>query len=243
MARPKSKSKFIRERRQENGLTQQELADKLQVTQPTIAYWESGKGDPDAKTFKKIEKILGPLYTSSSSLSPVIEQSLFSSWLRTERTKSGLSIQELADRAKLPYATIWQIENDKISSPRQTTIKKIEKALHRDFTNNYDSDDSIEYKGLVQFQEFNPYDTSERPNEPGVYVFYDISERPIYVGQGQKISQRIKEHEDKFWFKNPIVETAAYIKVSDKKLRESVETVLIKFLKSNAVINKQKVDR
>jgi len=39
------------------------------------------------------------------------------------------------------------------------------------------------------------------------------------------------------------VEGAAYIVVAEKPLREQIERVLIKFLKSNAVINKQEVER
>jgi hypothetical protein len=50
-------------------------------------------------------------------------------------------------------------------------------------------------------------------------------------------------HEDKFWFKFPIVSHGAYIEVKDDALRHQVEQVLIKFLKSNAVINKQSVDQ
>ena len=41
----------------------------------------------------------------------------------------------------------------------------------------------------------------------------------------------------------PIVQNAAYVGISNKALREQVEKVLIKFLKSNAVLNKQNVDR
>jgi hypothetical protein len=41
----------------------------------------------------------------------------------------------------------------------------------------------------------------------------------------------------------PIVVTAAYIKVPEGELRKKFETILIRFLKRNAVINKQNVDR
>ena len=76
-----------------------------------------------------------------------------------------------------------------------------------------------------------------------MYVFYDISQRPIYVGQATNIADRIQDHSDKFWFKRPIVELGAYIEINDKKLRNQVETVLIQFLKKNAVINKNKTAR
>jgi hypothetical protein len=70
-----------------------------------------------------------------------------------------------------------------------------------------------------------------------------ISDRPIYVGQGQKISARLRDHVEKFWFRPPIVQNAAFVGIDNKELREQIEKVLIKFLKSNAVLNQQNVDR
>jgi hypothetical protein len=46
-----------------------------------------------------------------------------------------------------------------------------------------------------------------------------------------------------FWFKQPIVDAAAFIPIEDEKLRKQVEKILIRFLKSNAVLNKQNVER
>jgi hypothetical protein len=98
-------------------------------------------------------------------------------------------------------------------------------------------------QGFGELVDFDPHEDDDRPPAPGIYVLYDISERPIYVGQGGDIKKRIRDHADKFWFRSPIVETAAYVKIAEKQLREKVETLLIRFLKSNAVINKQNVDR
>ena len=97
-------------------------------------------------------------------------------------------------------------------------------------------------KDVGELIDFDPHDDEDLPSFPGIYVLYDISERPIYVGQGE-IKRRIRDHRDKFWFKPPIVETGAYVRIDERALREKVETILIRFLKSNAVINKQKVDR
>ncbi len=74
-------------------------------------------------------------------------------------------------------------------------------------------------------------------------MFYDVSDRPVYVGKAKNIKIRVSSHEEKFWFKYPIVSHAAYVEIKDEQLRHQVEQVLIKFLKSNAVINKQSVDR
>ena len=100
-----------------------------------------------------------------------------------------------------------------------------------------------EIAGLGTFEDFDPHLDSDRPTGPGIYVFYDISDRPIYVGEGSNVRRRITDHEEKFWFKRPIIESASWIRVDDGTLRKQIETLLIKFLKSNAVINKQHVER
>lgn len=98
-------------------------------------------------------------------------------------------------------------------------------------------------EGVGRFINFDPYDGKRLPDRPGVYVFYDISDRPIYVGEAQSIAHRIRQHHERFWFKPPIVQTASYVQIADVKLRKQIEAILIKFLKRNAVLNKQHVDR
>lgn len=91
-------------------------------------------------------------------------------------------------------------------------------------------------------RDFDPYDETQWPEGPGVYVLYDVTERPVYVGKGQKIATRLKAHEkQKFWIK-PFVSYASFIEVKDATMRHQLEQVLIKFLKSNAVINVQSVE-
>jgi len=64
------------------------------------------------------------------------------------------------------------------------------------------------------------------------------------VGQSRDIRRRIRtDHLEKFWYRRPIVEKASYVRVADVRLRDQLERTLIKFLKSNAVLNKQQVDR
>jgi hypothetical protein len=50
-------------------------------------------------------------------------------------------------------------------------------------------------------------------------------------------------HNEKFWCRTPIVHKASYVRVEDQTLRRQLESTLIKFLKSNAVINRQQVVR
>ncbi|MGM9878191.1 MAG: helix-turn-helix transcriptional regulator [Bacilli bacterium] len=50
--------KFIAKSRRENNLTQQELADKLGVTDRAVSHWENGRSLPDVSLFKKLCEIL-----------------------------------------------------------------------------------------------------------------------------------------------------------------------------------------
>ncbi|MDT2830209.1 helix-turn-helix transcriptional regulator [Vagococcus carniphilus] len=47
-------SKILKEKRKELGLTQQEVADHLNVTRQTISNWEVGKSYPDIPTLVEI---------------------------------------------------------------------------------------------------------------------------------------------------------------------------------------------
>jgi len=47
-------SKILKEKRKDLGLTQQEVADKLNVSRQTISNWEVGKSYPDTPTLIEI---------------------------------------------------------------------------------------------------------------------------------------------------------------------------------------------
>jgi hypothetical protein len=55
-------------------------------------------------------------------------------------------------------------------------------------------------------------------------------------------ASHIKAYQDRLWFKSPIVEYASYVPVQNAKLRHQIERILIKFLKANAVLNKQQTE-
>lgn len=50
---------FIAQLRKEQGLTQKELADKLNVTDKAVSKWETGKGFPDVKLLDPLAQALG----------------------------------------------------------------------------------------------------------------------------------------------------------------------------------------
>jgi hypothetical protein len=115
--------------------------------------------------------------------------------------------------------------------------------LDDNFESKDDAREASTIAGIGELIDFNPYDQKEIPTKAGVYVLCDISQRPIYVGKASKIAVRLNDHSSRFWYKRPLVETGAYIEIGDPLLRDQIETVLIQFLKNNAVINRQKTVR
>ncbi|MBO4368703.1 MAG: helix-turn-helix transcriptional regulator [Desulfovibrio sp.] len=53
----KKTGKFIAELRHENGLTQKELAEKLNVSDKAVSRWETGKGYPDIPSLVAISEL------------------------------------------------------------------------------------------------------------------------------------------------------------------------------------------
>lgn len=231
--------KNLKEARIQTGWSQTELAEKIGVSQGKISNWETGKGDPDSKQLKDLHAVLD-LGQSESS----VEMSPLAAWLTKARSEKGWSIPELANKAGLTPPAIYRIESGGTLNLRKSTREKLERLLG---SISQETDIAVskeaQVEGLGALEDFDPHDDDERPPEPGIYVLYDVSERPIYVGEGGNVRKRIKDHEEKFWFKRPIVESASWIKIADSTLRNQIETLLIKFLKSNAVINKQNVER
>jgi transcriptional regulator with XRE-family HTH domain len=230
-----------------SGLNQSELAGKLGVSQSAVSTWENETSKPDKKILAKLESILGPLMPNRANekldLGP-IQIDVFGVWLSKARAKVGMSKAELAQASGLSLPTIYNIETGRSTNPQEETRRRLERALKTEVPKEVQEEaaEEQEITGLGTLKDFDPYG-SDIPKVAGVYVFYDVSDRPVYVGKGDNISIRVKDHEEKFWFKRPIVDYASYIEITGANLRHQVEQVLIKFLKSNAVINKQSVER
>jgi transcriptional regulator with XRE-family HTH domain len=236
----------LREARGLAGLTLEELGEKLGVTGAAVCNWENGASEPREATRDKADRFIAKIEARASrsmaSKRPGAKTTAdqFSEWLQERRLAKGLSRAALAEAAGVSAQSIYLIESGKIESPRQQTIQAIRKALDEENDPLPEEQESID-SGVGEFRGFNPHADDELPEVPGVYVFYDVSDRPIYVGKASNIRTRTKNHRDKFWFKYPIVQTAAYVRVDDDQLRHQIETLLIKFLKSNAIVNQQNV--
>lgn len=232
--------KKIKTGRIRSGLSQQELAMKVDVSQALISQWERGQSKPNNTQLDDLQTVLGGITeeeaSSDQSLPPV------ATWLARSLSKKNMTANELAKKSGVSAPTVYNLLNGGAQNPQQRTLKSLESALSQKFENDVGSE-SKGVPGIGELIDFNPHDEADHPHKPGVYVFYDISGRPIYVGKASDIGQRVDDHKEKFWFKQPIVETAAYIEIDDKNLRDQVETVLIQFLKKNAVINKNKTAR
>jgi transcriptional regulator with XRE-family HTH domain len=151
----------------------------------------------------------------------------------------------LANQAEVSSVAIYNIENGKIRNPQASTREKLASVLKaetpKEVIEETESEQAV--KGLGILTDFPPHSKGEWPQLSGVYVLYDISYRPIYVGKASNIAGRLASHNDKFWFRFPIVAYASYIQVADENLGHQLEQAMIKFLKTNAVVNQKGVQR
>ena len=233
----------IRRLRLKHPYTQGEVESKIGISSGMVSHWERGTRKPSPENLKKLEHLLGPLDTA------IDFDGEFGRWLDKEIKTRSINRNELARLSGIHWGTIDNILAGKVTSPRGETMRKLAGALGRSEKESVGSEvieeteRSNEIPGLGSFEEFSPYEEGEIPDCAGVYVLYDAAERPIYVGKSKKISRRLKDHQDKFWFKEPIVKQAAYIEVPEADLRGRLEQILIKFLKKNVVVNIHHVDR
>lgn len=237
----------LRHAREREGLTPEALGKKIGVPGKEIGHWEAGKSF--TKYMAEIEEILGPLSKKKDANEDADdttedEISGFGVWVHKARESLHLSVPELAKKAGIAPPTIYFIESGRIKNPQQSTRKKLYHVLGE--PKELDSDEAQvereehEISGIGSLVDFNPSDKSDWPDCHGVYVLYDRSQRPVSVGSSKNsIKNRLKQHQEKFWFRSPIVKYGSYIEVADKNLREQLEQVMIKFLKATAVLNKR----
>lgn len=229
-------SSEIRRWRLDANLSQTELAEKLGVSQGLVSAWETGRTQPAEEEVAKLQELFGGASTSPTNV--------FGEWVKRERERKNLTVSELAEAAGLSAPAIYKIESGDIANPRRVTRDKLAKALGTAVPDDIQKEvsEAASVQGLGEMIDFDPHDEADWPKGPGVYIFYDRANRPVYVGQGRTVHTRIRDHKTRFWYKDPIVSSGSFIEIRDDSVRMQVEKVLIRFLKHNAIINKQHVD-
>lgn len=171
----------------------------------------------------------------------------FGEWLRTERMLRMLSRAELAEISGVSRMQISNLERGRTLNPQPTTREKLARALevHVPAAVVIEAEREIAVEGVRSLTAFDPHDDESLPMAAGVYVFYDISGRPVYVGMSPKrpIRDQVREHHEKFWFKKPIVDRASYIAVQDENLCAQIGLVLLHFLKSNVALSQRLLEQ
>ncbi len=237
--------KRIKSARLSSGLSQADVAKRLGVTQVAVSQWERGR-QPTPHNLAALQQLLGELTPEADEEPDTLDgPSPFGAWLARTREAADLTRAQLAERAGITHVAIYNLETGRTQNPQERTREKLTGALGAAAPSDAveATEEAAEIENVGRLTDFEPHDAANLPQGPGVYVFYDISQRPIYVGESQDMARRIQEHADKFWFRAPIVASGSYVLVRDARLRRQVEQVLIRFLKSNAVINKQYVER
>lgn len=74
----------IKELREKNGLTQTELAEKLNVSDKTVSKWETGKGYPDITLLEPISKTFGISVTELLSGTAISNMNISANMLRSK---------------------------------------------------------------------------------------------------------------------------------------------------------------
>ncbi|MDM7981544.1 MAG: hypothetical protein QUV71_14510 [Rhizobium sp.] len=174
------------------------------------------------------------------------ENSAFGDWLKSQMARHGVSIRDLQERTGITYTGIWNIVKGNTASPRKETRERLASALNETIPLAIEqeiAEQSIPLQGM-EWVDFTPTDLETVPQAGGVYVFYDITDRPVYVGKSStNVRMRVKDHQTRFWFKSPLVVRGAFLAVSDAGLCLKIETILIKFLGKHALLNSKGVVR
>lgn len=172
--------------------------------------------------------------------------SAFGDWLQAEMNNRNWSIQDLATRSGITYAGIWNIVRGNTVAPREETRRRLTAALGVTVPVEVQEAAVAEAREIPGYEwvDFTPSDLETVPDQPGVYVFYDITGRPVYVGKSSKnVRTRVGDHSTRFWFKKPLVVRGAFLSVSDPQMCSTLEMVLIKFLGKHALLNEKGVVR
>jgi transcriptional regulator with XRE-family HTH domain len=203
----------IKTKRKRAGLSQAALAEQVGVTQGTVSSWETGRAVPRRAQLRQLDRV----FSGELAAVPTTPSQDYGEWVRARREGAPLTREQLAGASGVSAIQIYNIETGRTTNPRAKTRTALERALNQPAPEELVQavEESAEIRGVGRMTDFDPHSEDDFPREPGVYVLYDISDRPVYVGQSSRIRDRIRGHVDKFWYRSPVVEKAAFVRVED----------------------------
>lgn len=166
----------------------------------------------------------------------------FGDWLNDKMQEKEISIARLSELSGISYPGIWNIIEGNTRSPRDETRRRLAKALKIKIPKEIEDVSEAEASAIPGYEwtDFTPTDLETVPVEPGIYVFYDITDRPVYVGKSHgSVRNRVKDHSSRFWFKEPLVVRGSFLHIPDADSCKKIEMILIKFLGKHALLNQK----
>jgi transcriptional regulator with XRE-family HTH domain len=125
--------KAFRRRRKQLGLTQKQMAARLDVPAGSISPWECGSAIPNELQRAAIEALMRTIPRgvalapgNAAGVHPAIT---FGDWMVERRRVLGISQADLAVRAYVSLVSISHIETGRTSNPRPDTRRRIEAVL------------------------------------------------------------------------------------------------------------------
>ncbi|MHA1383218.1 MAG: helix-turn-helix domain-containing protein [Candidatus Helarchaeota archaeon] len=110
----------IKELRAESGITQEKLAEAVNVTRQTISYLEKGEYNPSLKIAHDIAKYFGKSIDDIFTYEPV---------LKIKREQFNLTPEQLATLTGVKIEDLKKLENEEYGNPPEF-MKKIAKQLN-----------------------------------------------------------------------------------------------------------------
>ena len=168
------------------------------------------------------------------------EVSQFGSWLDNIMKQKSMNASQVARLALCDPGTVRNIVSGKIKTPSANMIERISVAISETVPvhvqQEIDTDSMVDVPD--ELIDFNPFDDSSVPDKAGVYVLYGPTDSVLYVGKSKNARTRIRSHREKKWFVEQIVNSGMFFIAEDDHERDKLERILIKFLRSNAWLNK-----
>lgn len=199
--------------------------------------------NPSEQMMEKLRVAIDQIKSGISNHEEEVEENDFdfAEWLRFQMEAKSLSCTQLSKLAGCHNTTISAILNRRIENPSNEMMEKIRTALQEEIplvvTNDLNEKKKFDNKQDV-WDDFNPHDHDSIPNKPGVYALFSPTNIVLYVGKAQNVRSRIASHREKKWFLQDIIEYGMLFYSDDENERKKIEDILIKFLRTNAWLNK-----